>query len=89
MLRLESGANSGPQKMVHTGHEFVMCLGGELEYDVEDRVYLLEPGDSPLFAARMQHQWLNPGNSMTNAIFVLSGFEEYERPDEFHILKKK
>ncbi len=84
MLTLESGAESGKEKIVHTGHEFVMCLSGGLEYEVEGKLYTLETGDSLLFAARLTHRWRNPGNTVTNAIIVLSGFEEYEKPGSFH-----
>jgi transcriptional regulator with XRE-family HTH domain len=84
MLTLESGAGSGPQKIVHTGHEFVMCLHGNLEYEVEGITYPMKPGDSLLFAARLAHRWRNPGKTLTQAIFVLSGFEEYEKPGIFH-----
>ena len=85
MLTLESGASSGPFGMVHTGHEFVLCLRGELEYQVEEQTYLLEAGDSLLFAAQLKHRWRNPGKKVCNAIFVLAGFGQDERPSEFHI----
>src|SRR5512136_2335804 len=39
MLTLESGAESGPDKIVHTGSEFVMCVRGNLEYEVEGKFY--------------------------------------------------
>ncbi len=39
MLTLEGGANSGPYGMFHTGDEFVICLTGEVEYQVEDKTY--------------------------------------------------
>jgi DNA-binding XRE family transcriptional regulator len=84
MLTLESGAESGKEKIVHTGHEFVMCLHGLLEYQVEDKIYTLEAGDSLLFAARLTHRWRNPGATGTNAIIVISGFEEYESPGIYH-----
>ncbi len=84
MLTLESGAESGKEKIVHTGSEFVMCLRGKLEYEVEGKFYTLDPGDSLLFAARLTHRWRNPGTTVTNAIIVLSGFEEYEKPGIFH-----
>ncbi len=77
-LTLENGANSGPQPIIHTGHEFVLCLRGQLEYQVEDEIYLLEAGDTLLFAAYHQHRWRNPGPLVTNAIFVLSGFDDGE-----------
>jgi transcriptional regulator with XRE-family HTH domain len=84
MLTLESGAESGPEKIVHTGHEFVLCLRGKLEYEVEDKHFSLEAGDSLLFAARLQHRWRNPGKMVTNAVIVLSGFEGYESPGMYH-----
>jgi len=84
MLTLESGAESGKEKIVHTGSEFVMCLRGKLEYEVEGKIFTLEAGDSLLFAARLTHRWCNPGTSVAKAIIVLSGFEEYEKPGSFH-----
>ena len=53
MLTLESSANSGPRSMTHTGHEFVFCLRGLLEYQVERQSYQLDPGDSLLFSAHL------------------------------------
>jgi uncharacterized cupin superfamily protein len=71
--------------MLHTGHEFVMCLSGLLEYEVENQQFLLEPGDSLIFAAQLRHRWRNLGEANTTAIFVLAGFEQGERPSEFHL----
>jgi transcriptional regulator with XRE-family HTH domain len=85
MLTLESGASSGPFGIVHTGHEFVMCLRGELEYEVEGQRFILEAGDTLLFAAQLKHRWRNRSKKVCNAIFVLSSFEHGERPSEFHI----
>jgi transcriptional regulator with XRE-family HTH domain len=84
MLTLESGAGSGRHSMVHTGHEFVFCLRGQLEYQVEGQAYDLEPGDSLLFAAQLHHRWRNPGTTVTNALIVLSGFAENETPHAMH-----
>jgi transcriptional regulator with XRE-family HTH domain len=84
VLTLENGSGSGPHVMVHTGHEFVLCLRGTLEYQVENEVYLLEPGDSLLFAARLRHKWHNPGGSVTNALILLSDFAEAERGTSIH-----
>ena len=85
-LTLESGAHSGPHPIIHSGHEFVMCLRGQLEYQVDGELFLLEPGDSLLFASQLKHRWRNPGTTVTNAIFVLSCFEEGERPSERHFV---
>ena len=50
-LTLENGASSGPFPITHAGHEFVICLRGQLEYQVEGDIYVLEAGDSLLFDA--------------------------------------
>jgi transcriptional regulator with XRE-family HTH domain len=84
VLTLESGASSGQHSMVHTGHEFVYCLRGQLEYLVERDLFELSPGDSLLFAAQLHHRWRNPGSTVTNALVVLSGFSEGERPNAMH-----
>ena len=83
-LTLENGANSGPDAIVHSGHEFVICVRGQLEYQIEQDVYLLEAGDSLLFQAYLKHRWRNPGPKVTNAVFVLSGFEEEDVPLHHH-----
>ena len=81
MLTLENGGGSGPHTMIHTGHEFVLCLRGTIEYQVENQVYHLEAGDSLIFAARLRHKWRNTGNSVANALIVLSDFAETDRND--------
>ena len=89
MLTLESGANSGPHNMSHSGHEFVFCLRGQLEYQVEREVFVLEPGDSLLFAANLHHRWRNPSKNVVNALIVLSGFSEDEQPHVMHWKKSE
>jgi quercetin dioxygenase-like cupin family protein len=84
MLTLENSANSGPRSMTHTGHEFVFCLRGELEYQVERQLYQLEAGDSLLFAAHLKHKWRNPGKNVATAIIIISGFEEGEELHAMH-----
>ena len=85
MVTLESGAGSGPHGMLHTGSEFVFCLRGNLEYEVDGKTYLLEAGDTLIFAAHLLHRWRNAGATVTNAIIVISSFEDGERPGEFHL----
>jgi len=84
MLTLENSANSGPRSMTHTGHEFVFCLRGELEYQVERQIFHLEAGDSLLFAAHLKHKWKNPGRNVATAIIIISGFEEGEELHAMH-----
>lgn len=89
MLTLESGTSSGPHDMVHTGHEFVFCLRGQLEYQVEREVFQLSAGDSLLFASQLKHRWKNPGKTVTNALIVISGFAEGEQPNAMHWKKSE
>lgn len=84
MLTLENSANSGPRSMSHTGHEFVLCLRGELEYQVERQIYQLSAGDSLLFAAQLKHRWKNPGRTVAAALIIISGFEEGEELHAMH-----
>jgi transcriptional regulator with XRE-family HTH domain len=84
LLTLESNANSGPRSMTHTGHEFVFCLRGELEYQVERQVYELSSGDSLLFAAHLKHRWKNRGGTVVTALIIISGFEEGEQLHAMH-----
>jgi transcriptional regulator with XRE-family HTH domain len=84
MLTLESGAASGPHGIVHTGHEFVFCLRGKLEYQVDKQIFQLEAGDSLLFASKLQHKWKNPSGNVTTALIIISGFEEGDEPHAMH-----
>ena len=84
MLTLENSANSGPQSMSHTGHEFVFCLRGELEYQVERQIFRLASGDSLLFAAQLKHRWKNPGKTVVSALIIISGFAEGEELHAMH-----
>ncbi len=85
MLTLEGGATSGPFGMIHSGHEFVLLIHGQLEYEVEGYRFVFEEGDCLLFAARLRHRWRNPGKTTASVLIVLSGFEAEERPSEFHL----
>ena len=84
MLTLESGASCGPHDMVHTGHEFIFCLRGQLDYFVEKEIFHLEAGDSLLFSSQLSHRWRNPSTHVTNALIVISGFAEGELPHVMH-----
>jgi transcriptional regulator with XRE-family HTH domain len=85
MVTLEAGTSSGRFPMTHTGHEFVLCLRGELEYEVDNQIYHLESGDALLFSAALEHKWHNPGKTVTNAMILVSGFLSGERPSQYHL----
>ncbi|MFC2023361.1 helix-turn-helix domain-containing protein [Chloroflexota bacterium] len=69
VVTLSEGAGSGSHSMVHSGHELVYCLEGEVEYEVEGQLFQLEAGHSLLLEAHQPHQWRNPGPD--EAVFVL------------------
>jgi DNA-binding XRE family transcriptional regulator/mannose-6-phosphate isomerase-like protein (cupin superfamily) len=89
MLNLERGANSGQFTMLHSGHEFVLCLNGTLEYEVEGQRFILSPGDSLLFSAKLEHRWRNSGATPTQVLIVLSGFTRGESALEYHLISGK
>jgi transcriptional regulator with XRE-family HTH domain len=89
MLTMESGATCGPHDIVHSGHEFVFCLRGQLDYFVEKDVFHLEAGDSLLFASKLRHRWRNSSHNVATALIIISGFAEGEQPHVMHLKKGK
>lgn len=85
MVNLDPGSDSGPYGMLHTGSEFVFCVSGEVEYTIEDQTYLLETGDSLIFAAHLRHKWGNHTDEPAQILIVLANYEAGERPSEFHL----
>jgi transcriptional regulator with XRE-family HTH domain len=85
MITLENGASSGPALMIHTGHEFVFCVRGQLEYVVEGQTYVLNTGDSLLFEAHLKHRWRNPGGMVTNALVIISDYTTGDQPGSMHV----
>jgi transcriptional regulator with XRE-family HTH domain len=84
LVTLEPKANSGSTPIVHTGHEFVFCLEGRLSYTIEDRIYILDPGDSLLFEAHLPHFWQNIGESTSQSLLIMCPADESDHPTERH-----
>lgn len=89
VLTLEPRADSGPQPIVHTGIEFVYCLRGQINYQVEDRAFALGPGDSLLFESHLPHRWQNASDDSTQVLLVLCPADERDRPTERHFTVKE
>jgi transcriptional regulator with XRE-family HTH domain len=85
VLRLEPGGNSGLDPIVHTGHEFVLCMDGCLVYEVEGVRYTLDKGDSLLFEAHLPHRWHNAGEGVMEAMLVLHSPEGTARSFDLHL----
>jgi transcriptional regulator with XRE-family HTH domain len=84
LVTLEPNAGSGANPIVHTGHEFVYCLTGRIVYTIEERTFLLEPGDSLLFESHLPHRWQNADAGPSQALLVLYPADERDRPTERH-----
>jgi transcriptional regulator with XRE-family HTH domain len=84
LVTLHPGADSGQAPVVHTGLEFVYCLAGVVDYEIEGETYRLEPGDSLLFEAHIPHRWQNPQSQPARALMVLSPSDEHDRASERH-----
>jgi len=66
------GSSTGKEKYVHEGVECGLLLEGELEVELEDRVYHLKPGDSITFRSGMSHRLNNKGKKTAKAVWVNS-----------------
>lgn len=83
-ITLAPQANTGREWVVHTGHELVCCLVGQVEYKIDDHTYLLEPGDFLLFEADLPHAWCNPGPEMARLLLVLHAPGAVHDPAQHH-----
>lgn len=86
VVTLEPGFGSGQSLTVHTGHEFVYCLSGQVQYTIEGQNYLLEAGDSLIFESHLPHCWKNAGNKPAQIILVLIPADSRDTPAERHFL---
>jgi transcriptional regulator with XRE-family HTH domain len=83
-IGLAPHSTSGKQQVAHSGHEFVYCLSGMVEYEVEGQKYLLEPGDVLLFEAVLPHHWQNPTSEKSELLIILQTSEETSEPIRRH-----
>lgn len=93
VVTLKPGMGSGDREIVHTGHEFVYCLSGSIEYQIESARYTLAPGDSLVFEAHLPHCWENKGSDTAQILLVLYPSDKREEPGgrhfSFETLKKE
>lgn len=80
---IEPGVGSGNEPLVHPGDELVLCLQGELEYVVRDRVYRLKKQDGLAFKGDLPHSWFN--RSRVEARFLVLITSEPDQSFRAHI----
>jgi transcriptional regulator with XRE-family HTH domain len=86
LVTLAPESNSGTDPLIHTGYEFVYCLSGRIAYIVDNKRYLLEPGDSLFFEANLPHCWQNLSHEPSQKILVLCPLDSREHSVERHFL---
>jgi transcriptional regulator with XRE-family HTH domain len=84
VVTLEPGVKSGKKPIIHTGHEFVYCLSGQIQYTIDDMNYLLNPGDSLVFESPLSHHWQNMSKQVSQFILVLCPSDDHDAPAEIH-----
>lgn len=84
-ITLEPHAGSGGERqVVHSGHEFVYCLQGKIEYVIDGEIYLLEKEDILIFEATLPHLWRNPFEDAAKFILVLQTPNASREPVQRH-----
>jgi len=83
-IHLAPMSESGERQVVHTGHEFVYCLNGRIEYVIDGKLYLLEAGDFLIFEAHLPHIWRNTSQQDAEFLLVLQTPNESTEPIERH-----
>lgn len=84
-VTLEPKAGSGGERqVVHSGHEFVYCLQGKIEYVIDGSVYVVEQGDTLIFEATLPHLWRNPFEKEARFILVLQTPNASREPVQRH-----
>ena len=71
LITLKPNSGSGERQVVHTGHELVYCLSGNVEYLIDGQTYPLETGDMLLFEAHLPHLYRNVTGSDATMLLVL------------------
>ncbi len=84
IVTLPAGHGSGKKNITHTGHEFVICLSGELNYYVRDTNYQLKASDSLFFEADLPHRWENTQENPAKYLVIIAPGNWREKAGDQH-----
>lgn len=84
LVTLEPHSESGLRQVVHTGHELVYCISGQVEYLIDGQIYQLKSGDLMLFEAHLPHLWRNTTQEKAVILLVLQASGPAGEPVERH-----
>jgi len=72
LCTLQPGATSDDELYSHNGEEAGYVAGGTLELTIEDRIYVLDAGDSFHFDSNRPHRYRNPGDEVTTVVWAMT-----------------
>ena len=84
LVSLKPNSGSGERQVVHTGHEMVYCLSGNVEYLIDGQIFSLEAGDFLLFEAHLPHLWRNVTEKEATLLLVLQASGQTAQSVERH-----
>lgn len=84
LVTLNPNSGSGERQVVHTGHEMVYCLSGNVEYLIDGQIYSLEAGDFLLFEAHLPHLWRNVTAEDATILLILQASGQAAQSVERH-----
>ena len=64
--------SSGRETMSHRGEEMILVLQNIIEFNIEEKKYLLKKGDCLHFRSELAHSWRNPSEKQTKAFWVFA-----------------
>lgn len=71
-LTVPIGAESGDDGYLHEGEECFVVIKGRIELWLGMERYVLEQGDSVYFDSSIPHRWLNIGDEVAEAVWVIT-----------------
>lgn len=85
LITMDPGTHTNMTPIEHSGAEWVYCLEGRVEYEVDGEDYPLAPGDSLLLDASLPHLWRNSGPEQVRMILILDAGEYHDLTVEQHV----
>lgn len=85
LITMDAGASTNVSPIEHSGVEWVYCLEGTIEYEVDGDEYRLAAGDNLLFEASLPHRWRNPGARRSRMLLILDAGEHHDLTVEQHL----
>ncbi|MEW5912846.1 MAG: XRE family transcriptional regulator [Thermodesulfobacteriota bacterium] len=72
IIEYPPNSSTGKSGYAHEGVECGLLLEGELEVEIEDRIYRLKPGDSITYRSTSPHRTCNRSSKKAKAVWVNS-----------------